>query len=191
MQNSLSLTIRDSERKCRCCYGAYEQCNLIFESRLSEMKLEIKRTKEIEAQRLLEIQKEAFAEDLKRYQDYDTNPVNEPIERLLKKIEIFLYYTIWIDDEIIGGIDIRDLKDERYRLNRIYLSNKYQNKGFGTRIMDLIEKEFPLATEWSLDTPHLNIRNQHFYEKLGYEKVGEHQINNKLILIDYVKTTKQ
>lgn len=155
------------------------------------MELTIKRTKEKEAQRLLEIQKEAFVEDLKRYQDHDTNPVNEPIERLLRKIENFLHYTIWSDDEIIGGIDIRDLKDDRYCLNRIFLSNKYQNKGFGTRIMNLIEKEFPSAIEWSLDTPHLNKRNHHFYEKLGYEKVGEHQISDKLSLIDYVKTIKK
>ncbi|PLT30588.1 GNAT family N-acetyltransferase [Peribacillus deserti] len=103
---------------------------------------------------------------------HDTNPVNEPFERLLRKIEFFLHYTIWVEDEIIGGNDIRDLQDERYRIIRIFISIKYQNKGFGTRIMQLIEKEFPLATEWSLDTPHLNKRNHHFYEKLGYMKVG-------------------
>ncbi|WLR42313.1 hypothetical protein LC087_16595 [Bacillus carboniphilus] len=56
--------------------------------------LTIKRKKESEAQQLLEIQKEEFAEDLKKYQDHGTSRVNEPIERLLKKIEIFLYYTI-------------------------------------------------------------------------------------------------
>lgn len=42
-----------------------------------------------EAHRMLEIQKKAFAEDLKRYQDHNTNPVNEQIERLLRKIESF------------------------------------------------------------------------------------------------------
>ena len=54
--------------------------------------------------------------------------------------------------------------------------------------MQLIESEFPEAMEWSLDTPHLNGKNHHFYEKLGYIKVGEHDITEKLRLIDYVKT---
>lgn len=151
------------------------------------MNLTIKRTKEVEARRLLEIQTEAFAEDLKRYEDYDTNPVNESIERLLWKIAAFIHYTIWLGDEIIGGADVRDLQENKYRLNRIFLSNEYQNKGLGSKIMELIESEFPSANEWSLDTPYLNTRNHHFYEKLGYKKVGQHQISAKLLLIDYVK----
>lgn len=53
--------------------------------------------------------------------------------------------------------------------------------------MKLVEEEFPSAVEWVLDTPHLNFRNHHFYEKIGYKKIGQHQINEKLILIDYTK----
>jgi len=154
------------------------------------MGLTIKRTEEVEARRLLEIQKEAFAKDLKRYEDYDTNPANEPIERLLRKIEKFFHYTIWFGGEIIGGADVRELKENKYRLNRIYFSIDYQNKGLGSKIMNLIESEFPSAVEWSLDTPYLNARNHHFYGKLGYKKVGQHQITEKLLLIDYVKKTE-
>ena len=151
------------------------------------MKLTITKTKAHEAPILLKIQQQAFAEDLKKYQDHETNPANEPIERLASKIELFFHYTIWYGYEIIGGIDIRDLKQNRYRLNRIFLANDYQNKGLGSRIMQLIENEFPSAIEWHLDTPHLNTRNHYFYEKLGYKKLGEHQVSEKLILFDYVK----
>ena len=151
------------------------------------MELTIAKTKAHEAPILLKIQQQAFAEDLKKYQDHETNPANEPIERLASKIELFLHYTIWYRHEIIGGIDVRDLKQNRYRLNRIFLANDYQNKGLGSRIMQLIENEFPSAIEWHLDTPHLNTRNHYFYEKLGYKKLGEHQVSEKLILFDYVK----
>jgi len=147
----------------------------------------IQRSSKHEASVLLDIQKEAFQEDLIKYEDYETSPVNEPIERLIKKIELFIHYTIWIDGKIAGGADIRDMSEGRYRLNRIFLSERYQNKGFGTEIINLIEAEFPLAKEWTLDTPHLNTRNHHFYEKLGYKREAQHQINSKLILIDYVK----
>ncbi|GGA86423.1 N-acetyltransferase [Ornithinibacillus halotolerans] len=149
--------------------------------------LEIRRSLETDLKKLLKIQKEAFAKDLLTYQDYQTSPVNEPLERLLAKINQFLHYTILLEQEIIGGIDIRNLGDGRYRLNRIFLAGAHQNKGFGTHIMQLIENEFPNAKTWNLDTPHLNIRNQHFYEKLGYKKVGEHHVSDKLTLFDYIK----
>lgn len=152
------------------------------------MSVRLSRTKLEEAEQLLEIQKKAFVDDLLKYQDHEGSPVNEPIERLRKKIELFLYYTIWLNDEIIGGIDIRDLGDGKFRLNRIFISPEYQGKGLGTQVMQLIEVEFPRAVQWSLDTPYLNIKNHHFYEKLGYIKVGEHEITEKLRLIDYIKT---
>lgn len=88
------------------------------------MNIVIKRTNEIEAPILLEIQKEAFEDDLRMYEDHNTSPVNEPIERLLRKIELFIHYTIWHNNEIIGGIDVRNLKDNKYRLNRIFISKK-------------------------------------------------------------------
>lgn len=147
----------------------------------------LKRSTIHEAAVLLDIQKEAFQEDLITYEDYETNPVNEPIERLIKKIQLFIHYTIWIDGEIAGGADVRDNGDGKYRLNRVFLSKQYQNKGFGTELINLIEAQFPLAKEWALDTPYLNTRNHHFYEKLGYKRQGQHQVNHKLILIDYVK----
>ena len=151
------------------------------------MELRIIQTEDHEAEILLAIQKEAFYEDLLKYEDVETSPVNEPIERLQWKINHYNHYTIWYGQQIIGGIDIRKLEDEHYRLNRFFLANDYQNKGLGTQTLNLIEKEFPNARTWSLDTPHLNVRNQHFYEKEGFKKVGEHCISDKLILVDYVK----
>ncbi|WP_010093141.1 GNAT family N-acetyltransferase [Ornithinibacillus scapharcae] len=148
----------------------------------------ITRSKTDEAERLLAIQQEAFACDLRKYEDYDTSPVNEPIDRLRTKINTFYHYTIWQDSNIIGGIDIRDLGNGKYRLNRIFLLQEYQNKGLGTQIINRVESEFPQAVEWYLDTPHLNNRNRHFYEKLGYQQIGEHRLSDKLILIDYKKT---
>lgn len=36
-------------------------------------------------------------------------------------------------------------------------------------------------------TPYLNKRNHHFYEKLGYIKIGEVQVTEKLQLFKYEK----
>lgn len=151
------------------------------------MTLMLKKSNQQEAAILLAIQKQAFQADLLTYQDVTSSPVNEPIERLQYKLAHFKHFTIWFDEKIIGGIDIRKLPNNHYRLNRIFIADALQNKGLGSQIMQLIEDEFPDAHSWSLDTPHLNTRNHHFYEKLGYVKIGEHKISEKLTLIDYEK----
>lgn len=51
--------------------------------------MKLVRTKLKEAENLLYIQKEAFQSDLEKYQDYDSNPAIEKVERLMRKIELF------------------------------------------------------------------------------------------------------
>ena len=61
----------------------------------------------------------------------------------------------------------------RNSIPRIIINGEYQNKGLGSALMALLEANYPLARSFSLDTPHLNIRNHHFYEKLGYKVAGD------------------
>ena len=39
--------------------------------------------------------------------------------------------------------------------------------------MECIEKNYPFATEFNLDTPSWNARTKAFYEKLGYQIIKE------------------
>ncbi len=54
--------------------------------------------------------------------------------------------------------------------------------------MRFIEATYP-AARWSLNTPVWAIRNQHFYEKLGYRK-GEEFIANDIRLVEYEKLVR-
>jgi GNAT superfamily N-acetyltransferase len=65
------------------------------------------------------------------------------------------------------------LDENRLRLSKLFLETEFQNKGLGSLIIKLMEFELPLIKDWSLYTPYLNKRNHHFYEKLGYIKIGE------------------
>lgn len=151
------------------------------------MKIKIQRTSVNEADALLDIQREAFKEDLEIYQDYETSPATESKERLLRKVTNSFHYTVFMDNIIIGGIEVRRLSETQFYLNRVYLIPDYQNHGIGFKLMEFVENEFPEALEWTLSTPYLNYRNQYFYEKFGYKKIGEQKITEKLILFDYIK----
>lgn len=151
------------------------------------MEVSIKKTKLDEIEELVAIQKEVFTEDYAIYEDHDSTPVNETTEKLIENIKRFFHYTIWLDNYIIGAIDIRPLDDKRLRLSKLFLRTEYQNKGLGSKIIQLMESEFPLIRDWSLYTPYLNKRNHHFYEKLGYIKISEVQVTEKLLLFKYEK----
>jgi GNAT superfamily N-acetyltransferase len=150
------------------------------------MDLMIKRSGLNDVDRLLTIQKQAFAEDYQLYEDHQTTPVNETKEKLIINIKHAIHYTIWFNHVIIGGIDIRK-KEHTLLLDKLFLANEYQNKGIGSKIMKLIEAEFPVIKVWRLYTPYLNTKNHHFYEKLGYKKIGEIQLTEKLLLFKYEK----
>lgn len=151
------------------------------------MHIHIEHARPDQAGLLAAIQRRAFVEDLDRYGDDPSCPANELPEKIGAKIETSFYFTIQLGDKIIGGAHVHPVSPGRFRLRRIYLDPDCQNRGYGTEIMGLLESKFPEALVWELDTPHRNYRNQHFYEKLGYRKVGENRISDKLILFDYVK----
>ncbi len=82
------------------------------------------------------------------------------------------YYKIVDDSRVIGGIVVFDQGNGNYYLGRMYLHPDYQNQGIGTQTIAFIEETFPQAARWTLDTPVWAKRNQHFYEKNGYVRVG-------------------
>ena len=85
-------------------------------------------------------------------------------------------YKIILDGEIIGTFWLDHETDDRanhFELQDFCIIPEYQNKGYGTKVMELMEKEHPNIKIWSLETSSLSVRNQHLYEKMGYKKVEE------------------
>lgn len=137
--------------------------------------------------RLIRIQKAAFHEDLLKYEDFETNPACESFELLKENIEKAYHFTILGEQQyIIGAVDIRG-NNERMHISKIFVDPEFQNKGVGTYAMQYIESIFPDTKLWTLYTPCLSFRNHYLYEKLGYKKVKETPVNDKLVLFKYEK----
>lgn len=149
--------------------------------------IEIIKTNVHEAETLLDIQKQAFQSDFEKYKDYQTSPAVESLNSLINRILFSQHYTVYIQNKMAGAIDIRRISPDYFRLQQICLKAEYQNHGYGTKIINMIEKKFPKVKKWSLNTPKDNLRNRHFYEKAGYYIVGETRINRRLTLIEYEK----
>ena len=134
------------------------------------------------------IEQKAFHEDIIRYGDRPDCPANESLESLSYKVQTYDYYGIYENDKLIGGADIRTSPDfTKCRLARIYLDPRYQDIGIGKKAMLELELLYKGVTHWSLDTPHQNVRNQHFYESIGYVHQYTKAIDEVLKLFEYEK----
>ena len=152
--------------------------------------MELKRASIRDAQRIWEMQKAAFAELLSRYEDFDTNPGAEPVEKVeMRLLQPFTYfYEIIADGETVGAIRVVDLKDgSRKRISPLFILPQYRGRGYAQKAM-LQAENLHGADNWSLGTILEEAENCYLYEKMGYRKTGEtKKINDKMTLVFYVK----
>lgn len=136
------------------------------------------------------MQIKSFMPLLEKYQDYETSPVNEPIEKIIDKINhpFTDYYIIKSDNLDVGGVRIVKKDDKHYRVSIIFILPEYQGKRIAQEVFRILEQIYSYANEWELDTILQEQGNCHLYEKVGYKQTGETKvINDRLTLVFYKK----
>lgn len=83
------------------------------------------------------------------------------------------YYKIIYNEVLAGVLLISYTGREHARVDRLYINPIFQDKGIGSKVINLMEEMYPMVKIWTLDTIQKSIRNHCFYEKNGYVKVGE------------------
>lgn len=153
------------------------------------MTVELLRATADDAEEIHAMQLKAFQELLERYQDFDTNPGNEPIEGVRKRLEqdYTYYYFICVEGQKAGAVRIVDRAGKRKRISPIFLLPEYWNRGIAQRAIRLCEALHG-SDNWELETILQEPKNCHLYEKVGYRRTGrEEAINDKLTLVYYTK----
>ena len=150
-------------------------------------KIEISAAKIEEAETLQSIAISAFEENYKKYGHFP--PGIEFLDWHREKIIDDIYHTILYEKEIVGGLHMISYHNDEMKIEYLFISPEYQGKKIGATVMALIEKEYKGVKKWFLLTPFKDYRNHYFYEKLGYEKVGEIQPieKNEFTLFHYEK----
>ena len=136
------------------------------------------------------LQKEAFLSLLDKYKDHETNPACEPLEKVLKRINMLStdYYIITKDTLPVGGIRIDKKTDNRYRISPVFIIPEFWGQGTGGKVLKMIEEIYNDASVFMLDTILQEQGTCRFYENLGFVKTGRTQnINEDMTLVDYEK----
>ena len=78
-------------------------------------------------------------------------------------------YQAMVENDLVGAaIVFPDEINKSVYIGRIFIDSIYHRKGYGLSLMECIEKNFPCAAEFDLDTPCWNERTNAFYKRLGY-----------------------
>lgn len=144
-----------------------------------------------DAKELHVMQVEAFKELLEKYQDFDTSPANENMDKVDARLkqDFTFYYFICIGEQKVGAIRIIDEKEsgKNKRISPIFILPEFQGKGIAQKAIRLCE-EIHGDGNWELDTILQEPKNCHLYEKMGYRQTGETRaINDRLTLVFYEK----
>lgn len=143
-----------------------------------------------DCEKIWKMQKEAFADLLEKYQDYETSPANEPVEKIKAKLlDSFTYfYFIYDDETLVGAVRVVHRNDgSRKRIAPIFIMKEFRGKGLAQKTFEEIEKIHG-SDNWSLDTILQETGNCYLYEKLGYKKNGvTEKINDRMDIVYYEK----
>lgn len=155
------------------------------------MKVELLRANIGDAKELHAMQIKAFERLLEKYQDFDTNPANECVEKVEARLkqDFTFYYFICIGQQKVGAIRIVDKKEagKNKRISPIFILPEFQGKGIAQEAIRLCE-EMHGDGNWELDTILQESKNCYLYEKMGYRQTGKTEvINERLTLTLYEK----
>lgn len=161
------------------------------ENKLKQGKIELIRIGAEDAEELWNMQVEAFTPLYEKYQDTDTSPATENIDKVQMRLnQTFTYfYFIVVDGTKVGAIRVVDQKEEgkAKRISPIFIMEQYRNHGYAQKAMELAQ-EIHGSSNWELDTILQEEGNCYLYEKMGYHKTGKtEKMNDKMTLVFYQK----
>ena len=72
------------------------------------MNLQLVKANERDAADLFSIQRKAFKPLLEKYRDYDTNPANEPMDKMIGRLQNSngAFYKIVFNHQLVGAINV-------------------------------------------------------------------------------------
>lgn len=143
-----------------------------------------------DAREIHAMQVEAFAALLEKYQDFDTNPASESVEKVEARLrqDVTYYYFICMGQQKVGAVRVVEQK-ERGRNKRIsiFILPEFQDRGIAQEAIRLCE-EMHGSEKWELDTILQEPGNCHLYEKMGYRQTDRREVvNERLTLVFYEK----
>lgn len=135
------------------------------------------------------IQVKSFIGLLQKYNDFDSSPAAESLDQIQQRfLQSYTdYYLILVDGETVGMLRVCDF-GIKCRLSPICILPEYRGHGYASQAIHLMEKQYPEAILWELDTILQEEYLCRLYERIGYRRTGKTEhIKDGMDLVFYEK----
>ncbi|MCL2721628.1 MAG: GNAT family N-acetyltransferase [Treponema sp.] len=119
--------------------------------------------------KILELQKIAFLSEAEIHNDYKLQPLTQTIDELEKEFENCIMLKLVENNKIAGSIRAYE-KDNRVYIGKLIVHPDFQNKGYGSKLLNEIETYFECKT-FELFTSSISEKNLYLYKKNGYKEI--------------------
>lgn len=87
-------------------------------------------------------------------------------------------YKIIVNDQIAGAVIVWDLEGGENVLGTIFVDPAFQRLGVGSVALRFIDRAHPKTKQWTLGTPSWALSNHRFYERNGFVKIREEEVDD-------------
>lgn len=121
-----------------------------------------------DAEEILNLQKSAFLEQGKLYNNFKLPPLVETIDDMRKDYSVNTIFKAMLNDVIVGSIRAA-VKERTCFISRLIVDPDHQNQGIGSILMLHVESVYQnTADRFELFTGQISEKNIYLYSKLGY-----------------------
>ncbi|MGL1891631.1 MAG: GNAT family N-acetyltransferase [Spirochaetaceae bacterium] len=136
--------------------------------------IQLKRATVEDADKILDINKKAFNDEMQTVLGRDGGPPGyDNLEEHIKLINEFKVYIVKVNEIIIGSFFLIPHSVSHYSLESFCIYPEFQSKGYGLKTLKQMENIHHEVQKWSLGAFKKSIHIQKLYEKFGFIKVDE------------------
>ncbi|WP_345241939.1 GNAT family N-acetyltransferase [Pontibacillus salipaludis] len=127
-----------------------------------------------DAEAILRLQKEAYLQEAKRYNDYTIQPLTQTLDQVRADFEEAFILKYVHNNQVIGSARAKK-EGGTCHIGKVMVHPDFQKQGIGRALMNEIERKFAGCT-FELFTGSKSRENIAFYEKLGYVGYKEEKL---------------
>jgi predicted N-acetyltransferase YhbS len=131
---------------------------------------------------ILELQKLAYQSEAKLVGDFTIPPLTQTLDGIRQDFEDQVILKSEIGGKIVGSVRAFE-RDGVCYIGRLIVHPEHQNKGIGKELMRSVEETFSECHMFSLFTGAKSEKSLYVYGSIGYRKVREEKVSDKLTLV--------
>ena len=136
-----------------------------------KLMLEVIRASLDDSETIAQCARNAYSDEIRKFANKNVDSEHPTADAVRFHIKHHVYYKIMLDNNIIGGVFIVEADAQTVSIEEFCIDPLHQNKGYGKFVLTELERIHNQTKKWLLTTPVYSVRNQHLYEKHGYERV--------------------